>query len=113
MSHVADLQNLIGSGHVARPALDLSAAGAVTSANIITIARQFEDIGTTAYAGATSLLAGTNLMYAAQILAVEGFQAGALRLINSAVSTLRRRRLTRRPDGRSRCCGAGNAGNCC
>lgn len=81
MSHVADLQNLIGSGHVARPALDLSAAGAVTPANIITIARQFEDVGTTAYAGATSLLTGTNLMHAAQILAVEGFQAGALRLI--------------------------------
>jgi len=81
MSHVADLQSLIGSGHVARPALDLSAAGAVTSANIITIARQFEDVGTTAYAGATALLTGTNLAYAAQILAVEGFQAGALRLI--------------------------------
>ncbi|AEU38104.1 ferritin-like domain-containing protein [Granulicella mallensis] len=81
MSHVADLQSLIGSGHVARPALDLSAAGPVTSANIITIARQFEDVGTTAYAGATALLTGTNLAYAAQILAVEGFQAGALRLI--------------------------------
>ncbi|MBB5064859.1 ferritin-like domain-containing protein [Granulicella mallensis] len=82
MSHVADLQSLIGSGHVSRPALDLSAAGAVTSANIITIARQFEDVGTTAYAGATALLTGTNLAYAAQILAVEGFQAGALRLIS-------------------------------
>ncbi|AEU37578.1 ferritin-like domain-containing protein [Granulicella mallensis] len=81
MSHVADLQSLIGSGHVTRPALDLSAAGAVTSANIITISRQFEDVGTTAYAGATALLTGTNLAYAAQILAVEGFQAGALRLI--------------------------------
>lgn len=81
MSHVADLQGLIGSGHVTRPALNLSAAGAVTSGNVITIARQFEDVGTTAYAGAISLLTGTNLSYAAQILAVEGFQAGALRLI--------------------------------
>jgi hypothetical protein len=81
MSHVSDLQSLIGSGHVTRPALNLSAAGAVTSANIITISRQFEDVGTTAYAGATSLLTGTNLAYASQILAVEGFQAGALRLI--------------------------------
>jgi len=81
MSHVADLQSLIGSSHVARPALDLSAAGAVTPANIITISRQFEDVGTTAYAGATTLLTGTNLAYASQILAVEGFQAGALRLI--------------------------------
>lgn len=81
MSHVADLQGIIGSGHVTRPALNLAAAGAVTSGNIITIARQFEDVGTTAYAGAVSLLTGTNLAYAAQILAVEGFQAGALRLI--------------------------------
>jgi hypothetical protein len=81
MSHVADLQSLLGSSHVTRPALDLSAAGAVTSANIITISRQFEDVGTTAYAGATSLLTGTNLAFASQILAVEGFQAGALRLI--------------------------------
>jgi hypothetical protein len=81
MSHVADLQSLIGSGHVARPALNLSAAGAVTSDNIITIARQFEDVGTTAYAGAASLLTTTNLDYAARILAVEAFQAGALRLV--------------------------------
>lgn len=81
MSHVADLQSLIGSGHVTRPALNLAAAGAVTPSNIITIARQFEDVGTTAYAGATSLLTGMNLAYATQILAVEGFQAGALRLI--------------------------------
>jgi Ferritin-like domain len=81
MSHVADLQSLIGSGHVARPALNLSAAGTPTSENIITIARQFEDVGTTAYAGAISLLTTTNLDYAARILAVEAFQAGALRLI--------------------------------
>jgi hypothetical protein len=82
MSHVMDLQSLIGSGHVARPALNLAAAGAVSPANIITIARQFEDVGTTAYAGAASLLTGTNLTYAAQILAVEAFQAGAVRLIS-------------------------------
>lgn len=82
MSHVADLQSLIGSCHVTRPALNLAAAGQVTEANIITIARQFEDLGTTAYAGAATLLTGTNLMYAAQILAVEAFQAGAIRLIS-------------------------------
>lgn len=82
MSHVADLQSLIGSSHIARPALNLAAAGQVSSENVITIARQFEDVGTTAYAGATGLLTATNLMYASQILAVEGFQAGALRLIS-------------------------------
>jgi len=82
MSHVMDLQSLIGSGHVARPTLNLAAAGAVSPANIITIGRQFEDVGTTAYAGAATLLTGTSLSYAAQILAVEAFQAGALRLIS-------------------------------
>lgn len=82
MSHVADLQSLIGSGHVARPALNLSAAGAVTPANVITISRQFEDVGTTAYAGASTLLTATNLSFATRVLAVEGFQAGALRLIS-------------------------------
>jgi len=82
MSHVADLQSLIGSGHVTRPALNLAAAGAVTGANVITIARQFEDVGTTAYAGAVPQLTGENLSYASRILPVEGFQAGALRLIS-------------------------------
>jgi len=81
MSHVADLQTLIGSGHVSRPALNLAAAGTISSGNVLTIARQFEDVGTTAYAGATALLTATNLAYATQILAVEGFQAGALRLL--------------------------------
>jgi Ferritin-like domain len=81
MSHVMDLQSLIGSSHIARPALNLAAAGAVSAGNVITIARQFEDVGTTAYAGATGLLTATNLMYASQILAVEAFQAGALRLV--------------------------------
>ncbi|WP_158942973.1 ferritin-like domain-containing protein [Granulicella sp. S190] len=82
MSHVADLQSLIGPNHVARPALNLAAAGPVTSANVLTISRQFEDVGTTAYAGATALLTAQNLAYATQILAVEGFQAGALRLLS-------------------------------
>ncbi len=82
LSHIEALQNILGSAHVPRPALNLAAAGAVSSANVITIARQFEDAGATAYGGATSNLTSTNLQYAAQILAVEGFQAGALRLIS-------------------------------
>ncbi len=81
LSHVQELQGLIGSGHVARPALNLSAAGAVSSANVLTISRQFEDVGTTAYVGATAMLTGANLAHATQTLAVEGFQAGTLRLL--------------------------------
>jgi hypothetical protein len=81
VSHITNLQNVLGSSKVARPALNLAAAGQVTAANFITILRQFVDVGTTAYAGGISLLTGTNLALVAQTLAVEGFHAGALRLI--------------------------------
>jgi hypothetical protein len=37
-------------------------------------------VGVTAYTGAAASLSGANLAYAAQILAVEGFHSGALRL---------------------------------
>ncbi len=80
LSHVKDLLSLVGSSAIARPAINLSAAGAITANNAISIARQFEDVGATAYAGAAALLQGANLSVAAQILAVEGFHAGALRL---------------------------------
>jgi len=79
--HVADLRAALGSLAVGRPALNLGALGTITAANALSIARLFEDVGVTAYAGAATLLSGTNLQYAAQILAVEGFHAGALRLV--------------------------------
>lgn len=81
ISHVNDLRAALGSSAVARPQLDLSALGAVSTANYIAFARFFEDIGVTAYAGAATDLTGNNLQYAAQILAVEGFHSGAIRLI--------------------------------
>jgi len=80
-SHVTDLRAALGSGAVARPALNMGALGTVTAANALSVARLFEDVGVTAYAGAAALLSGTNLTYAAQILGVEGFHAGALRLL--------------------------------
>ena len=81
LSHVNDLRAALGSSAVARPQLNLGALGTVATANYITFARLFEDVGVTAYAGAATDLTGTNLQYAAQILAVEGFHAGAIRLI--------------------------------
>jgi Ferritin-like domain len=81
MSHVIALQNVLGSSQIKRPALNLAAAGPVTGADFITIARQFVDVGASAYAGGIALLTGANLATVAQILPVEGFHAGALRLI--------------------------------
>lgn len=82
ISHVNDLRTALGSSAVARPQLNFGAAGTVSSANYIAFARLFEDVGVTAYAGAATDLTGTNLQYAAQILAVESFHSGALRLID-------------------------------
>ena len=88
IGHVQALRSVLGSSAIARPTLDLSGANktsggsaTVTAANAIALLRMFEDLGVTAYAGAAPLLSGSNLTYASQILAVEGFHAGALRLI--------------------------------
>ena len=82
ISHVNDLRSVLGAAAVARPQLNLAALGTVGTANYITFARLFEDVGVTAYAGASTDLTGTNLQYAAQILAVEAFHSGAIRLID-------------------------------
>jgi hypothetical protein len=81
LSHVNNLRAALASAAVARPQLALGALGTVSTANYITFARLFEDVGVSAYAGASTDLSGTNLQYAAQILAVEGFHSGAIRLI--------------------------------
>lgn len=81
LSHVNDLRSVLGSAAVARPQLNLGALGTVSTSNYITFARLFEDVWVTAYAGAATALSGTNLQYAAQILAVEGFHSGAIRLV--------------------------------
>lgn len=82
ISHVRDLLTLVGSSAIARPAINLAALGTITASNALSIARLFEDVGATAYAGAAASLSGTTLGIAAQILAVEGFHAGALRLVS-------------------------------
>lgn len=81
VSHVSALRSALGTLAVPRPLLNLAALGAITTANYIQIARLFEDVGVTAYTGATYLLTANNLTATSQILAVEGFHAGALRLL--------------------------------
>ena len=54
--------------------------GFATQAQFLTLARAFEDTGVSAYAGAATLLSGNNLQAAAQILAVEAYHAGNIRL---------------------------------
>ena len=81
-NHVKTLQTLLGSAVVARPAINLAAFGAVTATNALSIARLFEDVGVSAYIGASGGLTSSSLTFAAQILGVESFHAGALRLLS-------------------------------
>jgi hypothetical protein len=84
-NHVSELRSLLGALAVPRPAINLAALGAVTATNALSLARLFEDVGVTAYIGAMALsgstaLTNSNLTFVAQILGVETFHAGALRL---------------------------------
>jgi hypothetical protein len=80
LNHVLALRSVLGSAAVPRPAINLAGYATVTATNALSIARLLEDVGVTAYTGAAASLSGANLAYAAQILAVEGFHSGALRL---------------------------------
>lgn len=80
--HVKYLRTALGGSAVAEPVINLNALGIgfATQAQFLTLARAFEDTGVSAYAGAATLLTGNNLQAAAQILAVEAYHAGNLRL---------------------------------
>ncbi|MGI4855298.1 MAG: ferritin-like domain-containing protein [Janthinobacterium lividum] len=80
-SHVSALRTALGQLAVARPQINLAALAAISASNYLQHARLFEDVGVTAYAGAAASLTGNNVTAAAQILAVEGFHTGALRLL--------------------------------
>ena len=81
MSHVSALRSALSTLAIARPQINLGALAPITVANYIQVARLFEDVGVTAYTGSASFLTGNNVSAAAQILAVEGFHTGALRLL--------------------------------
>ncbi len=81
ISHVSALRSALSTLAIARPQINFSALAAIGPNNYIQHARLFEDVGVTAYAGAAAFLTNNNVTAAAQILAVEGFHSGALRLI--------------------------------
>jgi hypothetical protein len=93
LNQVIDLRNILGSAAVNRPCINLAGTSAanttfaapastmsLTGVQAIAQARMLEDVSVTAFAGALTYLTGTNLAYAAQILAVDGCHAAALRL---------------------------------
>ena len=81
-AHVELLRTALGTNAVSMPNIDLAALGIgfATQAQFLTLARAFEDVGVSAYSGAATLLTGNNLQAAANILAVEAFHSGNIRL---------------------------------
>jgi hypothetical protein len=85
--HVQLLQQTItalGGQPIAEPSINLNALGIGfgSQAQFLTLARGFEDLGVTAYAGAAPLIQNTTALGdAARILAVEAMHAGSIRLL--------------------------------
>ncbi len=99
LSHVRFLRQALGSAAIAEPEIDFIASFAnlaiaaglaeaggtpfnpfADEVSFLLGAYIFEDVGISAYAGAaSSLTSPDNLAYAASVLAVEGYHAGAIR----------------------------------
>jgi hypothetical protein len=82
-AHVTLLRTALGSAAIAKPNINLNALGYgfQTQNYFLLLARIFEDIGVSAYAGAAGLLMTPSVITtAARILAAEGQHASALRL---------------------------------
>ena len=81
-AHVVLLRNVLGSAKIAKPNLNLNALGFGfgSMAEFLKLARIFEDIGVSAYAGAaSSLKTPVVLNYAARILATEAEHVASIR----------------------------------
>ncbi len=80
--HVKFLRSALGSGAVKKPTINLNAAGGFTTyQQFLELARDFEDVGVSAYAGAAPLIKNaTYLAAAARILATEAEHSGNIRL---------------------------------
>ena len=82
--HVRVLRTALGTAAIAKPAINLAALG-IGFANIneyLILARAFEDVGVTAYAGAAPLISSRAVLAAAAGIALtEGQHAGVLRYL--------------------------------
>lgn len=93
-THVSLLQGAIsslGGTPIAKPAIDLNALGLGfgSQSDFLILARAFEEIGVSAYAGAANLISSkTILEYAARILAAEAEHVGFIRsqIVNAGIS---------------------------
>ncbi len=81
-SHVALLLGLLGSKAIIKPTINLNALGFgyANQSDFLKLARIFEDIGVTAYAGAAPLLSTAVIGYAAEILSAESQHVANIRL---------------------------------
>jgi Ferritin-like domain len=92
IDHVLYLRSALGSAAVKKPAINLNALGYGFSSvsSWLKLARQFEDVGVSAYLGAApSISSATYLAAAAAILSTEAFHSGSIRLaciMNSVTS---------------------------
>lgn len=80
--HVSTLISLLGSSVVFRPAINLAAYAPITAINALSIARMLEDVAVTALAGASASLGSSDVTLVGQILGVDSFHSGALRLVS-------------------------------
>lgn len=92
IAHVQYLRSALGSSAAKKPAINLNALGYGFSSigNWLKLARQFEDVGVSAYLGAAPLISSsTYLAAAAAIMATEAFHSGAIRweCIGNAVNS--------------------------
>jgi hypothetical protein len=88
LNQLIALRGLIGTSASGRGTMNLLGTGSTTTATstmtqnqAIGIARFLEDVSVSAFAYASEYLTGNNLTYASQAMAVNGFHAGAVRLV--------------------------------
>jgi hypothetical protein len=92
IDHVKYLRTALGSAAVKKPTINLNALGYGFSsvASFLTLSRQFEDVGVSAYLGAAPLISNKAYLGAAgAILATEAQHSGSIRLacINNNVTS--------------------------
>lgn len=83
-AHVILLRHALGAKAIAKPAIDLSAAGIDMSKMVgfLQLSRAFEDTGASAYTGAATLIKSNEILAtAAQILGTEIYHATNVRLM--------------------------------